>query len=519
MRFTAFLLTCGLLTAIERPCLEMIKEEAKSENDGAASGRAGESDATDGDVSVHASAVNVNVLREKSYKVYSLLTQALSLDLLKMIEEIPTGDAHGVWKFLTGRYERKSTVNQTQLLSSFFHLAMKSDETIDRYVARMKSLVLKIADAGEKLSETMKIHVLLSGLPREYDQLRQSLAWNKALGLDELIGYLVDHEEREKFSQKGKQVGSGSSGDPIDVANYAGPGDNRQHQHARPWNSNSSSGGGQNYRPQGSGGADRRSCFACNQPGHVMFDCPRNKDVIKCHVCRRIGHTAEQKDRCRGPPVPRPRWSGHGQGDRRQQGGAAPPPPSSSSGSGMLAAPKQELDENQYREDECFLWMACERPAMAEMKAALAATEVKEDIWVLDSGATHHLCKSAAMLNNDLRSVDAVKLSVADGREVVVSTGGECSLPTAAGSLPITGVLYHPSFAANLLSVHRLIADHGLTVSFGSTEAKIWKTVEGKNVLIMNVPKIKRLYVWKTRNEKQNTEKASQEQTQTTREF
>ena len=84
--------------------------------------------------------------------------------------------------------------------------------------------------------------------------------------------------------------------------------------------------------------------------------------------------------------------------------------------------------------------------------------------WVLDSGATGHMCCSREDIRSLMKLPKDKKVYMGDGSEVHACGVGTVEFNT---NLVSKGVLYVPDFTVNLCSVSRLDRD-GLTVTFGN---------------------------------------------------
>jgi len=86
--------------------------------------------------------------------------------------------------------------------------------------------------------------------------------------------------------------------------------------------------------------------------------------------------------------------------------------------------------------------------------------------WILDSGASQHLCsrKNYSILGS-YREISQRGIEIADGSKIAAVGIGQMSI----GQLRLSGVRYVPQVAGNLISVARLI-DSGYEVIFGSQQ-------------------------------------------------
>ena len=97
--------------------------------------------------------------------------------------------------------------------------------------------------------------------------------------------------------------------------------------------------------------------------------------------------------------------------------------------------------------------------------------------WVLDSGATGHMCCSREDFRSLVKLPKDKKVYMGDGSEVPAYGIGTVELNM---NLVSKGVLYVPDFTVNLCSVSTLDRD-GLTVTFGNMHCAISR--DGKDVI------------------------------------
>ena len=92
--------------------------------------------------------------------------------------------------------------------------------------------------------------------------------------------------------------------------------------------------------------------------------------------------------------------------------------------------------------------------------------------WIIDSGASQHLCGSQEAFSNytDVRAEQAI--TIADGTKIQAKGIGEITVATEAGSITLTDVWHIPDIGGNLLSVSRIV-DAGYQVEFGHTTCTI----------------------------------------------
>ncbi|XP_017493692.1 PREDICTED: uncharacterized protein LOC108381804, partial [Rhagoletis zephyria] len=81
--------------------------------------------------------------------------------------------------------------------------------------------------------------------------------------------------------------------------------------------------------------------------------------------------------------------------------------------------------------------------------------------WYIDSGASMHMTRNKNWLKNVSDKREIEEILIADKSKISVECSGDLQLTTLVNStefvIPVTGVLYVPSLATNLLSVSQLI--------------------------------------------------------------
>ena len=94
--------------------------------------------------------------------------------------------------------------------------------------------------------------------------------------------------------------------------------------------------------------------------------------------------------------------------------------------------------------------------------------EDDKSIWIVDSGATNHVCCSLQLLDSwrDL-SEGSFTMRVRTGDAVSAKVVGDSKLNFNNSYLCLNGVLYIPGFRRNLMSVTKLM-EHGFSVSFNN---------------------------------------------------
>ena len=208
-------------------------------------------------------------LDEQRLRVWCEMTQCLDRKTLMLIRcDKPNGTA--AWSTLAKYYRSTERPRIQKTLTKLTSLRMKSEEVLADYFCRAEELQLDLREAGENVSDTMFIAMIMQGLPQEY----------------ETVATLLNHGEQKSYTEI-KQV----------LTNFA------------------------NNRPCSAGGsafhAKTAKCYSCGKLGHKQSECRDKytdaeqsgtrygtqfngppKEVRTCFNCGKVGHIAKF---CRSP--------------------------------------------------------------------------------------------------------------------------------------------------------------------------------------------------------------------------
>lgn len=170
-------------------------------------------------------------------------------------------------------------------------------------------------------------------------------------------------------------------------------------------------------------------CFHCNKSGHIASNCPENLDrETKCTKCGKFGHRANN---CKT---------------------------------------RAENYANAYM---------CEgRTMLAQIEETAFNAEASDNLeWVIDSGATQHMCKSKEMFCKMRKLVEPIQIRVGNDKAIEANYVGSVDIPTKLrnqiGKAYLKEVLYVLELAANLLSVGSCVG-HGNKVTFRGNQVAIY---------------------------------------------
>jgi hypothetical protein len=218
----------------------------------------------------------VTQLIDLSIKAYGLLYEALSDDVRRLVQSVPSGYAHGVWKYLEVKYQGEEMANRVKLIRQIHSLEMQEGELFETFKARVDQIKRRLVPLNEEPSAAAYVGILFHKLPASYSIVFQALVAANKLNADADIEWVVKYiSEYERSVNK-----SGTSNNESSEVTFGLRGN-------RGYNGN-----GKYAKNKTSDGVQ---CYNCRQTGHVKWECPKRSN-LKCTVCNKNGHTREEHD-------------------------------------------------------------------------------------------------------------------------------------------------------------------------------------------------------------------------------
>ena len=189
-----------------------------------------------------------------------------------------------------------------------------------------------------------------------------------------------------------------------------------------------------------------------------------NKKFIKCHHCGKLGHIRHfckdlNKDKSKKEPGNQRNKNKGNQVEKGQQG------------------PRKES------------------LGLVVQNLAASACGINSKTWIVDSGATCHMCSNKALLEDFVEFDETVDVMLGDGKVLHATGSGTVSVHTvlANGKLQeciLHNVLLVPNLSYNLISVSK-VTEAGKSISFEETQCNI-SCADGK--VIATAKKVGCLY-------------------------
>ena len=242
------------------------------------------------------------VWRRKNNKALSDIHNTCKEDQQDLIMDAET--AKEAWDNLVTKYEAKTPGMINRLLNEFSLATKGNSETCTQYITRVKALARQLTAVGEKVSEERLLNKILQGLPRQYGQLRMTVALQNEVDQEKVIDAIVGEERRMKNEKEREANEDGSRGRRVQWGGSRSSPRQRSRSTSRFRSTR--------RRSRSTSPHDRGSirCGYCGKRGHDKADCWERKT---CEGCNRKGHIKDvcwvlhPEKRLKGPREERPR--------------------------------------------------------------------------------------------------------------------------------------------------------------------------------------------------------------------
>ncbi|GMJ06887.1 hypothetical protein HRI_004357900 [Hibiscus trionum] len=249
--------------------------------------------------------------RKRDQRALYYIFQAIDESNFEKIAEATT--AKQAWETLQKSLqgvEKAKKVRLQSLRDEFEMLKMKTTESIDDYVSRVKAIANEMKRNGEALGEVRVMEKILRSLVRKFDYVVVAIEESKDLTqmtIDELVGSLQAHEQKMKLNEETENLeqviqsklhvneSEASSSYTRGRGNYGGyHGRGTRGRGGRSYVNNQanenyqSPSRGRGYRGRGrgryqQGDKSQVQCYNCNKYGHYSYEsrsAPKHEERI-----------------------------------------------------------------------------------------------------------------------------------------------------------------------------------------------------------------------------------------------
>ena len=327
-------------------------------------------------------------------------------------EEFPNGNAKEAWDKLVSTYESSNMANVIALSGQWTKCTINENENPDIWFVELDRIRERLSHTSSAISDGAYVAHVINNLPEVYKSL---VVGKFGLASSELTIQEVKKNVRDYYDLYVRdETKTNKNGEQAFFSKSKFKGD----------------------------------CRKCGKYGHKAVDCrskgnttekreltpeQRNKRKnVKCYNCQKMGHYASECNNQKNAPI-------------KQKGEDA-----NTTTQGMFVV---TCIEARYNEEVNY-------------------TCVHKDRWLLDSGATVHICNDERIME-DKRAVRETVL-VGNGAAIVATVSGTVTLTTTDKGkvLKLTNVLYAPEFKQNIISISRII-DKGNKVMFDDDKMTI----------------------------------------------
>ena len=374
------------------------------------------------------------------------------------------GSARAMWDHLKQLHQPSDGTTKIFSYRTLMNMEMREGEPTDTFISNWQRQLDAAISAGNIIDETSKCEILMGSLPESWITFVSIHSNEKDLNLQTLIAKIKQDELRRK-----KPNGQTDTSHTSHMAMAASM---RHHYKGNSYKGNYHKPKTfqkfhpRNKPPQGGAGAITMStifCRYCNKPGHLEREC-RKKQFDQKGKGRRFYPQANNA---------------------------------------TLQSNNKEYEDGDNNFIQAFM---CEmevkqtkggfRSGSNKIEAymAVAKSENGENLWFLDTGATHHLTHNKSLLHNYKALPQALEVRFGDNGTKAAIGKGEVHLSiNQTRRMSIPNVHYVLGITKNLLSVSEATTN-GTIIEFHSNCAIIKHKLPNGEMLITSCPKLGRLY-------------------------
>ena len=406
-----------------------------------------------------AAATEVAKYKARMNRALGSIVMAIEPRLLYILGE--PSDPKEVWKTLQDTFQSKSWSNRLRLKKTLYSMKLQPGEEMQRHLKKFVDIFSELAIIGDPLKEEDKVICALSSLPDCYSTLVTALETSPNIPKWTAITEHLLHEEKKisestrlgstsamvhnNFNSASAMVHNRSNGTSAMVHNNFDSASAMVHNRSNGTSAMVYKNKNGQYNRKNKGDY-KPKCYECNEFGHLKRNCHQFLNKIK------------------NANTPMGRQS-HG-----------------SYGNISIA----NMNRGPHDVNEVIL--------VASGEISLI-TEQSGNLWVIDSGATQHMCHEFGEFLDYVELDQNIKIQIGDGKYLDAIGKGNINVNFKSNGNRITSctlknVLYVPSLRHNLISVSQITAKGNNTL-FVDDKCLI---VDKNNNVIACATKIGNLY-------------------------
>lgn len=352
-----------------------------------------------------------NIWIKKDARAKFILSSSMEYSQLEYL--ITCNTAAEMWTKLSAIHEQKSASNKLALTTKFHEYRMASGDSIAQHIAKIENIANQLKDIDENLSDTMIMAKILGTLPSKYNAFVS--AWDSVVATEQTLPRLRERLIREEARMTSMdEVSSALATSSIST--------DGKRSHRQPRNSDPAA------------HKKKTSCSFCKKTGHISKFCFARKRALK---------TDDKNDKSKK------------ENDSKHD--------NSANFSAFV------VDDTAKKMNNKFL-------ARTISQNATAVSEINEEhIWLLDSGASRHLCCQKEWFT-DLLPCSNEYVYLGDNTRLKVEGRGKILISRLIGDKWLDGeinnVSYIPCLKKNLFSTGACTSN-GYSITFNDNYAHI----------------------------------------------